>query len=449
MAAAQGVEDTLKQPPLFGHPHHGLAVGRPPRRIGGLARRGHMAWQMLTMGAGVAPLSPAELDRARQYLYGGLAWGTASSLWMLACLAAAYFSGLTTTFQGWLDQRLSSPWARTAAATAALFAAVLAALLPFSFYLGFVRERAYGFQHLGVGAWFAQWAVSVALDIGAGLVVTAIAYGWLRRRRGPRWWIKIWIVLAVAVVVSVALDPVLIEPLFNRFTPVSNPAVRAGLEQLARRAGIPHARILEMDASRQSAHTNAYVVGILGTQRIVVYDTLLRTQTPAEIEFVVGHEIGHYVLHHLWKGVAFTLALLFGLLALTGWLYPRWSRGRSRPGLSAIPGRLSVSGSLGVAGRGPAPIDDPAGLALLLLILLGALFLAVPLTNGFSRWEEHQADAYGLRLSGQAAAAVAGFQREEHTDLIDPDPPGWIVWWFFNHPSQQQRIEFARTFMSR
>ncbi|HET9783822.1 MAG TPA: M48 family metalloprotease, partial [Terriglobales bacterium] len=228
-------------------------------------------------------------------------------------------------------------------------------------------------------------------------------------------------VLAAAVVVSVALDPVVIEPLFNRFTPVTNPEIRTDLEQLARKAGIPNARILEMNASRQSAHTNAYVVGILGSQRIVVYDTLLQTQTPAEVEFVVGHEIGHYVLHHLWKGVAFTLALLFALLALTGWLYPRWSRGRS-----------------------PA---DPAGLALLLFILLAALFLVSPFTNGFSRWEEHQADAFGLRLSGQAAAAVTGFQREEHTDLIDPDPPAWVVWWFFNHPSQQQRIDFARSFM--
>jgi Zn-dependent protease with chaperone function len=387
-----------------------------------------MHWQMITAMAGVAPLSPAELARARQYLYGGLAWGAASTLWMLACLAAAYFSGLTTIFQGWLDRRFASAYLRTALATAALLAAVLAALLPFSFYLGFVRERAFGFQHLDAAAWFGQWGISLALDVAAGVVVTAFAYGWMRRRRGPPWWIKIWLVLAVAVVISVALDPVVIEPLFNRFTPVSNPEIRADLEHLARQAGIPHARILEMDASRQSAHTNAYVVGILGTQRIVVYDTLLRTQTPAEIEFVVGHEIGHYVLHHLWKGVGFTLVLLLALLALTGWLYPRWSRGRA-------------------PGNHPADPADPAGLALLLFILLAALFLASPLTNGFSRWEEHQADAYGLRLSGQAAAAVQGFEREEHTDLIYPNPPAWVVWWFFNHPSQQERIDFARSFM--
>lgn len=380
-----------------------------------------MAWQMMAMASGVAPLSPAELERARQYLYGGLAWGTASSLWMLACLAAAYYSGCTAAFQRRLRCRFRSPWTQTALATAALLAAVLVALLPFSLYLGFVRERAFGFLHLSLSAWLGRWAISAGLDVLAGVVVASLAYGWMRRRRGPRWWLKLWAVLAVAVVFAVAMDPVVIEPLFYHFRPVANLEIRARLEQLAQQAGIPRARILEMDASHESAHTNAYVVGILGSQRIVVYDTLLRTQTPAEIEFVVGHEIGHYVLHHLWKGVGFTLALLLGLLALAGWLYPR----------------------LG----GTAP-EDEAGLALLLLILLGALFLAAPLTNGFSRWEEHQADAYGLRLSGQAAAAVDGFEREAHTDLIYPDPPAWMVWWFFTHPSQQQRIDFARTFIS-
>ncbi|MGH9475502.1 MAG: M48 family metalloprotease [Terriglobales bacterium] len=377
-----------------------------------------MAWQMISPAGGVARLSPVELARARQYLYGGLAWGVASEFWMLALLAAAYFAGPVSALRSWLQRRLRSPWAVTALVTAALFAAILALLLPFDFYIGYAREHAFGFQHLSVAAWLAQWAISLLLTTVAGVVVASIGYGWMRRRRRPVWWMKLWIVVAVAVVLAVAAQPVLVSPLFNHFEPVQNPQVRAAIEQLARRAGIRHAEILEMDASRQSSHTNAYVVGILGSQRIVIYDTLLRHETLPEIEFTVGHEIGHYVLHHLWKGIAFTTALLLGLLAILGWLFPRWSRGH-------------------------AP-QDPAALPLVLLILLGLLFLASPLTNGFSRWEEHQADAFGLRLSQRPEAAVTGFEREEHTDLIYPDPPGWIVWWFFNHPSQQERIDFAR-----
>ncbi|MGH9393433.1 MAG: M48 family metalloprotease [Terriglobales bacterium] len=340
---------------------------------------------------------------ARQYLYGGLVWGTLAQLWLLALLA--FF---------WRGRRARAP--------GLLFAELLVALLPFDFYLGWWRERAFGFQHLSLAAWLGQWALSSLLTWIAATAVATIAFFWLRRR-GPAWWLRLWIILAVAVVFAVAIQPIFIAPLFNHFTPVRDTALRADLERLAARAGIPHAQILQVDASRQSAHTNAYVVGILGSQRIVIYDTLLADQTRAEIEFTVGHEIGHYVLDHLWKGIAFTLALLLGLFTLLGWLFPRLARGR--------------------------PPSDVATLPLMLLILLALLFLAAPATNGFSRWEEHRADAYGLALSWQAGAAVAGFEREERTDLIYPDPPAWIVFWFFNHPSQQQRIAFARSYPAR
>ncbi len=390
-----------------------------------------MAWQMVQAASGVAPLSAAELARARQYLYGGIAWSVASEFWMLALLAAAYFSGVTARFRTWLEKAIShqpsaisrhsaSAWAVTALVTAALFTVILGLLLPFDFYISYHRERVFGFQHLAMGAWFGQWVTALVLTVVVGVMVASIGYAWVRKRGGPRWWVKFWIVVSVAVVLAVAIDPLVIAPLFNQFTVVQNPEIRADIEALARKAGIPHAAILEMNASHDSAHANAYVVGILGSQRIVVYDTLLREETPAEIEFTVSHEIGHYVLHHLWKGIVFTIGLLFVLFAMLGWWFPRWA----------------------AIAKGDSPAD-PAALPLILLILLGLLFLASPATNGFSRWEEHQADAFGIRLSQKPRAAVSGFEKEEHTDLIYPDPPGWMVWFFFNHPSQQARINFS------
>ncbi len=371
----------------------------------------------------VAPLSAAELARARQYLYGGLLEGSLAQLWTLALLAFAYYGGLSPRLADWAGAHRGrwAPALATAAVTAGVFAFVLAGGLPWDLYLGFFRERAYGFEHLTLAAWLGEWAVSALVYLAAGLVVTAIVYRWLRKPGAANaWWLKLWTVLAAGAVLGVALDPILISPLFNRFTPLPPGPARTEIERLARRAGIPHARILEVNASLQSSHTNAYVTGILGSQRIVVYDTLLRAETLPELSFVIGHEIGHYVLHHLWKGVAFTIVLLFLLCAAAGWLFPRLARGR--------------------------PPGDPATLPLLLFLLLGLLFLLAPATNGFSRWEEHQADAFGLRLSGHACAAVRGFERDERTDLIYPDPPAWIVWWFFNHPSQQQRIDFAARF---
>jgi len=375
-----------------------------------------MAW----FATGVAPLDPTELARARQYLYGGLVGSTVAQLWLLAALAGAYFSGASAWARQRLERRFASRWLVQGGVAAGLGVGVQLLLLPFDFYLDYVRERAFGFQHQTALAWLGQWGLSALVTLVALVVVVELAYAALGGRGLGAWWLRMWGVVAVGVVFAAAIQPVLIAPLFNRFTPVGDPAVSAALGQLARRAGIPHAEILEVNASRQSSHTNAYVFGLLGTERIVVYDTLLRDQPLPEVEFVVGHEIGHYVLDHLAWGVAFTLLFLLGLFALLGWLYPRLA-------------------------RGPQP-GDVAGLPLLLLLLFLMLFLAAPVTNGFSRWEEHQADAYGLQLSGQGCAAVASFQREEHTDLIYPDPPAWMVAWFFTHPSQQQRIDFARRF---
>lgn len=366
---------------------------------------------------GVVPLSAAELLRARDYLYGGLAIAVAAQVWLLALLAWAYWSGCSARVAAWLQRRFSAAILVNAAMSALVLGYGLIGLLPFSYWAGYVRERQFGFAHLGALAWLRLWSQSALITVVAGVVVIVIAYGWIGRRTRQWTWLRLWFVVAVAAILAVAADPVVIQPWFHRFTPVREPEVRANLAELAKRAGIPHAAIYEMDASRQSAHTNAYVEGILGSQRIVVYDTLLQNQSLPEIDFVVGHEIGHYVLHHLWKGLGFTVVYLLGLFALLGWLFPRWSRGR--------------------------PLGDIATLPLALFILLGAYYGSAPAPNGFSRWEEHQADAYGLRLTGAGCAAVSSFEREERTDLIFPDPNGWVVWWFFSHPSQQQRIRFA------
>ncbi|HEY7856824.1 MAG TPA: M48 family metallopeptidase [Terriglobales bacterium] len=379
---------------------------------------------MYLLGTSVAPLatslSPYELARARQYFYGDLVGGVCSEIWLLASLALLFYSHASQRWQSWLErQRFPAGWRLNAAVFAAVLAAVLVAQFPFSLWIGFFREREFGFQHLPLAGWLAQWGESLLVTVAVGTAAGTLGYAALGRRNAApkRWWLRLWAVAAVIAVIGVAIDPVVIEPLFNHFTPMANSVEAQRIGALAARAGIPEARILEMDASQQSAHTNAFVTGILGSQRIIVYDTLLREQSPAEIDFVVAHEIGHYVLHHLWKGVAFTLAYMLGLFALLGWLYGRWS------------------GGVGV--------NSPAGFPLLLLILVGAFYLSAPLPNGFSRWEEHQADVYGLHLTGDRAAATASFVREEHSDLIYPDPPEWIVWWFFNHPSQAQRLKYV------
>lgn len=382
-------------------------------------------------GAAAPSPSPEQLQQARRYWYGGLFWGTLSELWLFAVLLWMVRGGRANRLRDWAEARLR--WAATGLFAAALVVLVAIAELPFGLYLGFFRERSFGFARQSLAGWFGDWGKSRGVELAVVVVATMILYAILRSgapmpNPGRQTWrpvVRVWVPCVALMIVMVIIQPVFIAPLFNRFTPLQPGPLRAELEAMARHAGISGRDILVEDTSRQSSHTNAYVVGLLGTQRIVIYDTLLRAETPAEVAFVVGHEIGHYVLHHIWKGLAFGAALLLLFLWIAFRLYARWGP------------RLGYRG-----------LGDVAGLPLLALLLGGLFFCASPLTNGYSRHLEHRADAYGLQAAPDPCAAISSFAKDITTDLIDPDPPRWVEWWFFNHPSNAERIAFAERYCS-
>ncbi len=364
------------------------------------------------------------LDRlraARRYLYGGLLWSTLSQLWLLAVLAHLAFRGWGVRIRGWLGARMRTGWRLYLFFSLALLAALELALLPWALWLGWARESLYGFERLSLAGWLLDWLKSALIGVLAGALLALVFYA-LARRFPRRWWLAAWGLVALFMAVATIVEPIWIEPLFNRFTPVQNLQIRRELQAEARRAGVPDAAIYQINRSRQSSHTNAYVVGLFGTHRIVVYNTLLREDSPREIRFIVAHELGHYVLHHLWIGLAFGAGWLLPLFWLGAWLFRR--------ALRRWPHRF---------GAGPA---DPAALPLLLFLLAALLFLSTPAFNAFSRWEEHQADAYALRLDPDPAAGIAAFKGFVRSDLSDPAPPSWMIWWAFTHPSLQQRVRF-------
>ncbi|HZT73290.1 MAG TPA: M48 family metalloprotease [Terriglobales bacterium] len=387
-----------------------------------------------TLAAGAAaPASPAQAARAatlalaKRYWYGGLFWGVMAKFWLFAILLWLASGRRAVRLRDWAERRPRG--ARIALFTAAAAALVFVAELPFSWYIGFVRERRFGFGVASPASWFGAWGKSFAVELAAVVIAAEIVYALLRvgSRRGQLtpWGatLRIWAPCVALMIVAVAIEPVFIAPLFNRVTPLPAGPLRSHLAAMAQQAGISPNAIFVSDRSRQSRHTNAYVVGLFGTERIVIYDTLLRAETPAEIEFVVGHEIGHYVLRHLWQGLAFGAALLLLFLWIAFRLYRRWRE------------RLCYR-----------DFADVAGLPFLALSLYVLFFLASPAIHGFSRHLEHQADAYGLRVAPDPCAAVRSFQADLRTDLIPPDPPSWIEWWFFNHPSDAERIAFAQSY---
>ena len=368
---------------------------------------------------------PPDDPSMEAYSHGNYLLFLFDSLWSAALLSIIVFSGFAATLQKWAGKAGPSP-NRRVAVYAALFALVtFAGRLPPAVYAGYLREKTYGFANQSFSAWLG--------DRGKGLLVAGvlqsiffvILYGAIRRL-GRRWWVAGSMLAFLFAVLVMAIYPVFIAPLFNTFEPLRNARLRDAILELARREGIPAGEVYEVDASRQSSHNNAYVAGLLGTQRIVLYDTILERFTPREIEFVMGHEMGHYVLHHVWKTLAF-----LGLLFLAGFfLADRVSR-------RVIEGRPEL---------GIVSLAEPSSLPLIVLVLSVFLFLAGPAIATFSRWQERQADLFGLEATHDPVAAVSSFLKFGRLDLDEYHVHPWIEALLYSHPSLARRIRAAQDY---
>jgi STE24 endopeptidase len=290
----------------------------------------------------------------------------------------------------------------------------------------------YGISVERWGPWLLDYAKAQLLLIVGGSFVVWILYAVIRRSP-TRWWFYFWMISLPLVVFVTFVEPFVIEPMFYTFAPLSqkDPELVEQIEKVVRRAGleIPPDRMFWMKASEKTNAMNAYVSGIGASKRVVVWDTNIVKESVPEIVSDFGHEMGHYVLNHIWKGLLFTAVLLFVLFYLgfrcIGWVLKRWGAG------------------WGI--RGP---DDLASLPALLLLLSIFNFAADPLSNAFSRYIETQADVYGLEVThgvipdaGQAAAD--SFQVEGESFLADPDPNPVNVFLFYDHPPISDRVKLC------
>jgi Zn-dependent protease with chaperone function len=314
-------------------------------------------------------------------------------------------------------------------------AAAMLLNLPFDFYSGFVLEHRFGLSTQGLASWVSDWGKNLAIDAAIGVIVAWIFYTMVRR--SPRhWWFYFWLASIPLVLIFILIEPYVIEPLFYKFTPLekSQPALVERIEGMLKHASlsIPPARIYEMDASSRTNVLDAYVSGLGASKRVVVWDTTLKMMGEDEILLVLGHETGHYVLHHIPK--EFTLdeavALLFFFL---GYFAVNRLVGRAGP-------RAGVEG-----------IEDLASLPLVLVVLTLLVFLSSPIVNGISRYFEHQADQFGLEVAygvvaDPNAAEVQALQILGEEDLADPDPSPFIKFWLYTHPPLEERIRLASTY---
>jgi STE24 endopeptidase len=296
-------------------------------------------------------------------------------------------------------------------------------------------ERKYGLSVQGWGSWFWDWTKEQFLAVVLGIVLVSILYAVIRSSP-RRWWFYFWLVSLPIAVVLVFLQPLVVDPMFHKFEPLQqkDPELTASLERMAQRAGqnIPPERMFWMGAGEKTTELNAYVTGIGASKRIVVWDNTIAKMNTAQIVYVAGHEMGHYVLNHIWKGLAFAAVFLFVLFYLgfrtIGWFLRRWSK------------------DWGIRG-----VEDWASLPALLLLLSVYSFIANPINSAMSRHFEHQADQYGLEVThgltpDSSQVAAQSFQVLGEVDLSDPEPNSIDVLMFYSHPPIPDRIRFALTY---
>lgn len=346
-------------------------------------------------------------------------WGWVHTAVSLALLAVLLVGG-SVALRSYAESFRFPVWVAAAVYLLVVYVVFTVLGLPFA-YLGLKLDRRHGLSTQTTRSWLADGAKSFALGLGAVLVSAEVIL-WLLRTMPGWWWLLAWALgIAVSFVISF-VAPVLLAPLFFRFRPLDDAALRARFEALAAKARVPVIGVFEMQASAKTRRANAAVMGFGRTRRIVITDTMLTGFTPEEIETVLAHELGHqrYLdpLRGLAVGAVVSLALLF---------------------LGAVAYAATY------AALGFRSLDDVAGLPLLALYAGIVSTVTTPLELWWSRGREARADRFSLEVTRDPAAFIAAMVKLHDQNLGVANPKPWELWLHYSHPPGRERVELARS----
>jgi STE24 endopeptidase len=350
--------------------------------------------------ATVATPRQREYSSLRVGLYFAGTFAGMGALLVLLC------AGISTRLRDLVEARAKHPLLRAGIYYPALTLTAKALLLPLSLLSVYSVPKLYGLSTQTPLGYARDWLTSWGAGALVGPFVVALLL-WAIRRSPTRWWFGFWLALIPLIFAGTYLTPLVYDPLFNRIEPLKNTALRDRIRAV-----------------------NAYVTGIGGSTRIVLWDTIFDRLNEDEIISIVAHEMGHYVEHHVLIGVSLSivgsLALLWiaahlARLALARW-GPRW---------------------------GLRSLDDLAAVPLFLQLLAILNFAGGPIENAVSREIETRADVFALKQTNDGLAAASSLMRLGESNLSDPDPPKWVVYMLFSHPPERERIERALSWEGR
>lgn len=371
----------------------------------------------LATQAWMATLNGAARARSDAYFEGGywlILWdAVVGILAAWATLKLGWAAGLSR----WVQARTSRKWLQSFlfALPYMLLTAILTA--PWVLYTGFFREKQYGLMNQTLPEWLGENSIGILID---ALVVALLFIGiHAAIRRAPKaWWVIGSGITMAGLAIIVLISPVFIDPLFNTYTPLPDGPVRQSVLSMARANGVPANDVFLVDASKQSDRISANVAGMLGTTRVALNDNLMK-QPVDEVRSVMGHELGHYVLNHIYKLlIAFSLVVALSFLIASRalpWMLSRWGQG-----------------------WGVTSLEDPAILPVAFIILTVIGVFLTPITNTIIRTHEMEADLFGLNAARAPDGFASTAMKLSQYRKIEPGP--WEEFIFFDHPSGHTRV---------
>jgi len=378
-------------------------------------------------------LPPDKLAKAEALTRVRIALTFGSSVWSIVCLFLIVQLGIAARMRNVAVNLSKNRWAQGFTFFFLFLLLTTLLSLPLDMY-GQHVQSAYGLSVQHWGSWFGDQAKIFGLVFLIGGLGVMLLF-FLIRKFPRRWWLWLWFPTMAFAILGIFATPYVIDPLFNKFEPLSqsHPELVAQLEKVVARGKgieIPPERMFLMKASDKVTTLNAYVTGFGASKRVVVWDTSIAKGTPEEILFIFGHEMGHYVLGHIARGIEFSFVFILVMFFL---------------GFHLFQFLLSKFGKAwGIHGQ-----DDWASFVVFVLVLSALSFLGTPIASAFSRAQEHEADVYGEEvvhglIANPQATGQAGFQLLGEIALADPNPPGFVTFWDGDHPPIWFRAAFAK-----
>ena len=328
-------------------------------------------------------------------------------------------TGLSQAFERWIPLQKKGGILQNAVYVFLLSFLLFIVLFPLDYYR-YSLSKNYGISTQNFHSWMRDNVIDFWVNFGMTVVIVTVLY-WLINKSTKKWWLNAWLLMIPYTIFLMFIQPVVIDPLYNDFYPLTNKELETKILTLAEQANIPTAHVYEVNMAEKTNALNAYVTGIGSNSRIVLWDTTLNRLSENEILFIMAHEMGHYVEKHIYFGIAgYILTMLVGLwltAKLMPWVIPRFGRVLKIKRINAI-----------------------HSLPLFLLITSFLLFVSSPLSNYISRYQETRADQYAIELLVDPEAAVSAFQELTKAGLNEVNPPLLVKWFRYSHPTMLERI---------